>query len=458
MPQWMRIVAVALLAIASLAPPLPAVAALPDVVKGQPLPTLAPMIKKATPAVVNIATQGMVRVQENPLLRDPFFRRFFDLPPLFRERRTQSVGSGVIIDAEQGYVVTNHHVIAVAHEIVVTLRDRRQFAAQLVGTDPETDIAVLKIPAEDLTAMPMGDSDALEVGDFVVAIGNPFGIGQTVTSGIISALRRTGLGIEGFEDFIQTDASINPGNSGGALVTLDGRLIGVNTAIIGPSGGNVGIGLAIPMNMARQVIEQLITYGEVNRGRLGLHPQDLTPDLANALGLDRNEGAIITRVTPNSPAARSGLRTGDVVIAVAGEPVRSAADLRNKIGLLRVGDSIELTVLRDGETMTIRTEIVESQRLQLKGDGGVRRLAGATFAPLDESAPLFGQIEGVLVVDVERGSAAWRIGLRKDDAIVAVNRQPVRNLEDFKMAVKSGGNTLLLDIRRGKSRIYIVVR
>ena len=452
------LILVTALAMAAPAPQSTALAAIPVAVGGQDLPTLAPMLKETTPAVVNIATRGRLRVRENPLLADPFFRRFFNLPSAPRERQTQSVGSGVIVDGEQGYVLTNNHVIANADQIVVTLRDRRQFAAELIGTDPDTDIAVLRIPAEDLTTLRMGDSDRLEVGDFVVAIGNPFGIGQTVTSGIVSALRRSGLGIEGFEDFIQTDASINPGNSGGALVNLRGDLIGINTAIIGPGGGNVGIGFAIPINMAREVMDQLVTYGEVRRGRLGVHAQDITPEIADALGVDLDRGAIITQVMRGSPAANAGIKAGDLVIAADGEPVRSATHLRNKIGLLRVGETIELTVLRDGDRHTLSAKLEEPEQLQMRGGGTVRRLSGATFAPLTEESTLFGRVEGIAVVDVERGSPAWQIGLRKRDVIVAVNRRPVHDLEDFKAAVQASENALLLNVRRGNAQVFIVIR
>ncbi len=452
------LILVTALAMAAPAPQSTALAAIPVAVGGQDLPTLAPMLKETTPAVVNIATRGRLRVRENPLLADPFFRRFFNLPSAPRERQTQSVGSGVIVDGEQGYVLTNNHVIANADQIVVTLRDRRQFAAELIGTDPDTDIAVLRIPAEDLTTLRMGDSDRLEIGDFVVAIGNPFGIGQTVTSGIVSALRRSGLGIEGFEDFIQTDASINPGNSGGALVNLRGDLIGINTAIIGPGGGNVGIGFAIPINMAREVMDQLITYGEVRRGRLGVHAQDITPEIADALGVDLDQGAIITQVMRGSPAANAGIKAGDLVIAADGEPVRSATHLRNKIGLLRVGETIELTVLRDGDRHTLSAKLEEPEQLQMRGGGTVRRLSGATFAPLTEESTLFGRVEGIAVVDVERGSPAWQIGLRKRDVIVAVNRRPVHDLEDFKAAVQASENALLLNVRRGNAQVFIVIR
>ena len=429
---------------------LPAPAGLPAAMDGEPIPSLAPMLREATPAVVNIKTRGTVRIQQNPLFADPFFRRFFDLPPVQRERQTQSVGSGVIIDAAQGYVITNNHVIANADEIFVRLRDRREFTAELIGTDPDTDIAVLRIPAEDLDALPLGDSDALQVGDFVVAIGNPFGIGQTVTSGIVSALRRSGLGIEGFEDFIQTDASINPGNSGGALVTLRGELIGINTAIIGPSGGNVGIGFAIPINMARQVMDQLVRFGEVRRGRLGVRTQDLTPDIAAALGLERTEGAMIARVAPESPAAQAGIEQGDIVVEVDGAPIRDSADLRNRIGLVRVGRVIEMTVLRDGDRLNLRVEVREPRRLTIERTGPARKLSGATFVADPD--------EGIHVAEVEAGSPAARLGLRKQDIIVAVNRRKVRTLDDFEAAIQAAEASLELIVRRGNRRIRIVIR
>ena len=458
MSGWLCKVVVACLALAALGPQPAAPAGLPAAVDGEPLPTLAPVIKRVAPAVVNIATRGRVRIRENPLLADPFFRRFFNLPQIEREHRTQSVGSGVIVDADLGYVLTNHHVIANADEIIVTLRDRRQFTAELIGADPETDIAVLRIPPENLTALPMGDSDRLEVGDFVVAIGNPFGIGQTVTSGIVSALRRSGLGIEGFEDFIQTDASINPGNSGGALVTLAGELIGINTAILAPRGSNVGIGFAIPTNMARQIMAQLVTYGEVRRGLLGVHAQDLTPDLAEALGIGQDNGAVVRKIEPRSPAARAGLASGDVVVEVDGEPVRSAADLRNRIGLLRVGEEVELTLLRDGARRTIRARVAEPEQLELKGKGAAQRLAGLTIGPITEASPLLGKVNGVIVVAVERGSPAWRIGLRESDVIVEVNRQETATVDAFAAAVKAGAVQLVLKLLRGNATVVIVVR
>jgi serine protease Do/serine protease DegQ len=451
-----RLSIIALVSVAVMAAPV--LAGLPVAVDGQPLPTLAPMLKRVTPAVVNIATQTRVRVRQNPLLADPFFRRFFNLAPQPRERTVESVGSGVIVDAEKGYVLTNNHVIANADKIVVTLRDRRQFVATLIGTDPATDIAVLSIPAENLTALEMGDSDQLEVGDFVVAIGNPYGIGQTVTSGIVSALRRSGLGIEGFEDFIQTDASINPGNSGGALVTLGGELIGINTAIIDRGGGNVGIGFAIPTNMVRQVMDQLISYGEVSRGLLGVDAQDLTPELAEALGLDFSEGALVKHVGRGSPAAIAGLRQGDIVIAIDGQPVKGGMDVRNKIGLLRVGDIVELTVMRGGEVLSLNAQVSVPTNTTVEGQGPARRLAGMVVGPMSEESPLFGKIEGVQVIKVARSSPAWQTGLREGDIITEVNQQATADMDTFRAALKGGGDKLLIKLRRGNSQLFIVVR
>jgi Do/DeqQ family serine protease len=322
------------------------------------VPSLAPMLARITLGVVNIAVRGRVR-EQNPLLQDPFFRRFFNLPQNQpEEHETQATGSGVIVDAAHGYVLSNGHVVEHATRIEVTTKDNRRFTAKLIGRDPDTDIAVLQIPAQHLTAVPMGNSDALQVGDFVLAIGNPFGLGQTVTSGIVSALGRSGLGIEGYEDFIQTDASINPGNSGGPLVNLKGQCVGINTAILAPGGGNIGIGFAVPINMARRVMDQIIRYGHVKRARIGVAIEDLTPDLAQAMDTKHTEGAVIARVDPGSPAERAGLRRGDLVTAVNGVPVHSGTQLRNTIGLAGVGNEVGLTIDRRGTpySITVRVE------------------------------------------------------------------------------------------------------
>ncbi|MBO0735701.1 MAG: Do family serine endopeptidase [Alphaproteobacteria bacterium] len=324
-------------------------------VEGAPVQSLAPVVSRVTPGIVGISVRGRVR-EDNPLLQDPIFRRFFNLQQPV-ERETQATGSGVIVDASEGYVMTNAHVVENASSIEVTTKDNRHLKARLIGRDPGTDIAVLQISPGGLTAVPIGNSDRLQVGDFVLAIGNPFGLGQTVTSGIVSALGRSGLGIEGYEDFIQTDASINPGNSGGPLVDLQGRVVGINTAILAPGGGNIGIGFAVPINMARQVMDQLIRYGEIKRGRIGVAIQDLTPDLAQALGTKHTQGAVIARVEPGSPAERAGLRTNDLVIAINGAPMRSGSELKNRVGLSRIGDDVELTIERGGQERNVIVRI-----------------------------------------------------------------------------------------------------
>jgi Do/DeqQ family serine protease len=333
-------------------------APIPDI-GGTPMQSIAPVVSRVTPGVVGISVRGRMR-EDNPLLQDPVFRRFFNLQQQPIERETEATGSGVIVDALQGYVLTNSHVVENASNIEVTTKDNRQLRARLIGRDPETDIAVLQIPSGGLTAVPMGDSDRLQVGDFVLAVGNPFGLGQTVTSGIISALGRTGLGIEGYEDFIQTDASINPGNSGGPLIDLQGRIVGINTAIVAPTGANVGIGFAVPINMARQVMDQLISYGEIKRGRIGVVIQDLTPDVAQGLGTTRTGGAVIARVEQGSPAEHAGLRTNDVVIAVNGVPIHNGAELKNRVVLARIGDQLDLTVARGGTERTVPVRVEQA--------------------------------------------------------------------------------------------------
>jgi serine protease Do len=338
------IVALALAVPLGLALPAAAPAQVPDLATGK-IPTLAPLVREVTPAVVNISVQGKVR-EDNPLYRDPLFREFFDVPRQV-EREVSAAGSGVIVDAARGYVLTANHVVAQVSRAQVTLKDGRRFAARLIGRDAATDIAVLQLQeASGLKALPIGDSDRLEVGDFVIAVGNPFGLGQTVTSGLVSALGRTGIGKQGFEDFIQTDAAINPGNSGGALINLRGELVGINTAIISPGGGNVGIGFAVPVNMARRVMEQLIATGTVRRGRIGVSVREAPREGGGA------PGAVIAEVVPGSPAERAGLRRGDVVLRANGVAVRSATQFRNTIGLTPVGETVRLTVRRDGGATT----------------------------------------------------------------------------------------------------------
>jgi Do/DeqQ family serine protease len=406
---------------------------------------LADVLEEITPAVVNIAVASGTPAETNPLYNDPFFRRYFNLP---EQQQRLSAGSGVIVDADKGYILTNHHVVADAGEIAVTLKDRRRFTAELVGSDKATDIALLKITADNLKALPFGDSDKLRVGDTVVAIGNPFGLGQTVTSGIVSALGRSGINVEGYEDFIQTDASINPGNSGGALVTADGRLVGINTAIIAPAGGNVGIGFAVPLSMASAVMNQLIEHGEVRRGRIGVAIQDLTPDLADALGLSETNGAVVGSVERGSPAADAGLRAGDVIVSVDNHAISGSADLRNRVGLAPAGSQVDVEYLRDGKRSSV-TMRIEAEGSGSKTDTQADRLEGAQFQ--DAAGNVF-------VARVDEDSAAAQSGLRAGDVIVAVNRRPVSTVVELTAALSEAAGTIALDLFRGGARHFLVIR
>jgi Do/DeqQ family serine protease len=433
----------------------PAVAAMPPAVSESGLPTLAPMIKKVSPAVVNIATRGTIRERgaQNPLLDDPFFRRFFDVPPDNgpRARPFQSAGSGVIFDARSGYIVTNAHVVENASEITVTLQDGRDLKAEIIGSDTPSDVAVLKVKPDGLTQIPLGDSARMEVGDFVVAIGNPFGLQHTVTSGIISGLSRSGINPDGYEDFIQTDASINPGNSGGALVNLRGELIGINTAILSRSGGNIGIGFAIPVNMARSVMEQLIRYGSVKRGQLGVSMYTVTPDIAHSLGLPSAVGALVSQVVEGSPADQAGIRTGDVITAVNGQPVKSNSELRNTIGLLRVGDKVEIGLLRDGKPLRVTAVIADTSPELTGGPASIHKsFEGALLADAPDAG-------GALVRSVEPGSAAAQAGLRAEDVIVGANRGRVSSVRELRDRAK-GAAVLVLEVRRGATVLLVPLR
>jgi Do/DeqQ family serine protease len=414
------------------------------------------MLERVNPAVVNISTRTRIRREEHPLLRDPVFRWFFDLPEQAEQEET-SLGSGVIVDANRGYVLTNHHVIERAHAIRVTLQDGRRLQAKLIGSDPETDIALLRIPAETLTAIPLGNSDTLRVGDFVVAIGSPFGLSHTVTSGIVSALGRTGLGIEGYENFIQTDASINPGNSGGPLVNLRGQLVGINTAILAPSGGNIGISFAIPMNMARAVMQQLKAFGEVRRGRFGIQAQDLTPELAATLSTTQRRGAVITQVEHGSPAHEAGLREGDVVTALNHKSIKSASDLRNRLGLLRIGSHIVLDVLRNGKALQFTAVVADPLAGYVHGEHIHPYLSGALLGERTVVSET-GQVRGIEVGQVDRDSNADQLGLRKDDLILELNKQSVQDLRTLARLARNGGRGLLLRIRRGGRTLLLMAR
>ena len=421
-------------------------AALPLSVPGEgQLPSLANMLERVNPAVVNIATSAQTSYR-NPLFEDPFFRRFFRVPPQGRSRPVSS-GSGVVVDATKGYIVTNSHVIEGADLIEVGLSDGRTLTAELVGRDPHVDLAVLKVAPEDLVAIDFTDSDQLRVGDFVVAIGNPFNLKQTVTSGIVSALGRTGLGIEGYEDFIQTDASINPGNSGGALVDLNGALVGINTAILAPTGGNVGIGFAIPGNMVRPIMQQLIDHGEVRRGLIGLTVQDLNTDLAAAFGVNVRDGVIVTRVERGSPADLAGLREGDIIQQVGQREIDQSSDYHSQAAVMFIGDSLDFRVLREGRKRKVGLTITEESQQQIQGRQLHARLEGVLFenfwSPEDPETS-----SGVLATQVDASSAAYAYGLRPGDIIVGLNRAKVAEISQLRDVLQSVKGRLVFRIYR----------
>ena len=454
-PLW--VVATLWLAVAT-----SATAALPAALADTHTLSLAPMIKRVSPAVVNIATRGTVTegAPQNPLSEDPFFRRFFNAPPDLgpKDHAFQSAGSGVIFNAQSGYILTNAHVVENATEITVTLQDGRDVEAEIVGRDVPSDIAVLKVKADGLTQIPFGDSATMEVGDFVVAIGNPFGLQHTVTSGIISGLSRSGINPDGYEDFIQTDASINPGNSGGALVNLKGELIGINTAILSKSGGNIGIGFAIPINMVKNVTDQLLKFGAVKRGVLGINIYTLTPDIARSLGLTKVRGALVSEVVGGSAAEKAGMHTGDVITAVNGTSVKSNAELRNVIGLLRVGDKVDIGILRDGNPQHVTAIIAAIPTPPPAAAAPVHAAAATVPHGLDGAtitdAPDAG---GALVTAVDPGSPAALQGLQEKDVIVRVNRDRVTNLEQLRAHTKSTAS-VVIEVRRGKASLLIPLR
>jgi serine protease Do/serine protease DegQ len=426
-------------------------AALPDSVDGQPLPSLAPLVKEVAPAVVNIRVSQTVRSQSP--YGDEMFRRFFGLPDFEGgSREVASAGSGVIVDADNGYILTNHHVVEGADKIQISLFNDDSLDAEIVGSDAATDIAVLKVEPDSLVDLPIGDSDQVEVGDFVIAIGNPFGLGHTVTSGIVSALGRTGISRNGYEDFIQTDASINPGNSGGALVNMRGELVGINSAIVSRTGGNVGIGFAVPSEIARSIMRQILDFGEVRRGLLGVSIQTIDTESAKALGAEVESGALVSAIEPGSAAEAAGLRVDDIIVKVNDKKIDNSRELANAIGLKGSGEMVDIEFVREGKTRKVRATLGQRTITQSSGSDIHPGLQGARFATSSASAT-----GGVEVTEVEPGSAAAQRGLRSGDVIIAVNRQQVQNLQQLQ-EIADANRILFLLVQRGDRSLMLQIR
>jgi Do/DeqQ family serine protease len=443
-----------------IAPRISQAGALPPAIDGQPMPSLAPMLEHVTPAVVNISTTTRVSVRD-PYFDDPVVRQLFGLPATPRQRVEQSLGSGVIVNAAKGYVLTNNHVVAGADAISVTLQDGRTFKGKLLGTDPDTDVAMVQIPAQNLQALPLADSSKLRVGDYVVAVGDPFGLGQTVTSGIVSALGRSGLGgadsgSTGYQNFIQTDASINPGNSGGALVNLRGELVGINSMIFSPSGASAGIGFAIPSNLTSAVMAQLLAHGKVERGSLGVQTQAVTPRIAQLLGLKDSSGVVITSISHGSAAEHAGLQTGDVLTTLNGKPLHSTQELRNAEGLLPLGSSVQLGVLRDGKVHAVDATLSLEKRASVDGGQLDPRLSGVRFSELSDNQRSQG-IYGVAISAVQPGSRAARAGLTTDDVLIGIGNQRITSLRMLSGLAGVKPRQLVLVVADADGTRYVMV-
>lgn len=416
------------------------------------IPSLAPMLEETTPAVVSIAVKG---TQTSRQQVPEMFRYFFGAPnEQVQERPFRGLGSGVIIDAKKGFVVTNNHVVDNADEIIVKLTNGRELVAEKLGADAQSDIALLKIEADNLTEVKLANSDRLRVGDFVVAIGNPFGLNQTVTSGIVSAMGRSGLNIGGYEDFIQTDAAINRGNSGGALVNLKGELVGINTAIYGPNGGNVGIGFAIPSNMMKNLVDQIIEFGEVRRGLLGITGGDVDEALAEAFNSKVNIGAFVNEVAPDTAAEKAGLQPGDIITKINGNELSGFNELRAKIASAGAGAEVNLTIIRSGEEQVIKVTLDAAGPTQAEAKDIHPALEGAELSNGEDRD---GQ-NAVIVTSVEARSPAARIGLRQDDVIVGVNRRRVDSLKELTDRINDNKDVIALNVQRGNSNLFIVIR
>lgn len=431
-----------------------ATASLPTQVPGQgALPSLAPMLEKVLPAVVSVQVEGTAAPTQN--MPEELKKFFGDNAPQEQAQPFEGLGSGVIIDAAKGYVLTNNHVISQAQKISVQLNDGREFDAKLVGSDDQSDIALLQLQnPSHLTQIAIADSDKLRVGDFAVAVGNPFGLGQTATSGIISALGRSGLNLEGLENFIQTDASINRGNSGGALLNLNGELIGINTAILAPGGGSVGIGFAIPSNMAKTLAQQLIQFGEIKRGLLGIKGMEMSADIAKAMNIDAQRGAFVSEVLPNSGSAKAGIKSGDVIVSMNGKPLSSFAELRSRIATTEPGTKVKLGLLRDGKPLDVEVTLDKSTSSTASADLIIPALQGASLS----DGQMKDGTKGVAVDNVDKGSPAAQVGLHKDDIIIGLNRERVRSIAELRKVLESKPAVIALNVIRGNESIYLLLR
>ena len=449
MTKKLRVISATLLALSIGLHAAPSSAAWPSSTNSQQMPSLAPMLAKVTPGVVSISVEGTQKTKN----RIPeAFRPFLGRGGQQREQPFKGLGSGVIIDAKDGYILTNHHVVDNADKIKVSLNDGRSFDAKMIGSDPQTDVALLQIEADKLVEVKKSNSDDLRVGDFTVAIGYPFGLGQTVTSGIVSALGRSGLNRQNLENFIQTDAAINSGNSGGALVNLKGELIGINTAIIAPSGGNVGIGFAIPINMANNLVNQIIEFGEVRRGVLGITGRQLTQELAENFGHNTKYGAFVSQVMDDSAAQEAGIQAGDIITEINDKTVKSFSDLRAQIGTMGAGSKLKLTIFRDGDKKTLHVTLKKADGADVKAGAVHPALEGSALGNNDE-----GSVRGVLISAVAPNSPAHQVGLRDNDVIIGADRTRVKSVGDLRSYIKAHKDVSALRVKRGDSILYILI-